>query len=156
MISINDRLRDLALAQASSERIRSRGLAPGTTSPPPALCMRGALIVHNIWLLVTAELGLPGLGLWSWLVIASLWPPGLGISLAWRLWLSTVRSAWQGSLPPWIAHLVIGMFDYNPWPLALLSGAVLFSLLIAAVSVPERIPAPRSLVRQAGAASLTR
>ncbi|UCG25585.1 MAG: O-antigen ligase family protein [Chloroflexota bacterium] len=74
-----------------------------------------AVTVHNVPLLVTAELGIGGFLALLWLTISGLRsrPAGLG---------------------PWIAVLVIGFFDVTLWLTGNWQTAVLFSLIAANLS----------------------
>jgi O-antigen ligase len=71
--------------------------------------------VHNVLLLVTAELGLPGLLPLLWLLLAPL----------------TFKPLRPAALAPWIAMLIIGLFDGTLWLTSNWQTAVLFGLLTA-------------------------
>jgi hypothetical protein len=114
-ISLLQRFTDwrLALTLIAGQPIRGVGLgqyiiAAQRLSP-------FAVTVHNVPLLVTAELGIGGL-------VALLW-----------LTISGLRSRPAG-LAPWIAVLIIGFFDVTLWLTGNWQTAVLFSLIAANLS----------------------
>jgi O-antigen ligase len=89
--------------------------------------------VHNVPLLVTAELGFPGLLLWLGLVLAPLWV----LAKKWK----TKGQTWQrrqaaAQLAPWLAMLVINLFDTMLWFSSNWQTAILFALLAAHVTAP--------------------
>jgi hypothetical protein len=71
--------------------------------------------VHNVPLLVTAELGLIGFLLLLWLT------------------LSGLRSR-PAALAPWLAVLIIGFFDITLWLTSSWQTAVLFAFIAANLS----------------------
>jgi hypothetical protein len=76
--------------------------------------------VHNVLLLVGAELGLPGAALWLWLAVSGLSRP--------------LAPGWA----PWIAMLTVGLFDIALFPTNSWYAAVSFGLLAAHASLPPR------------------
>jgi len=124
--SIADRLRDARLALDVIGRSPWRGVGLGRYQDVATLLDPAAARVHNVTLLVTAELGLPGLLLWLLLALAP-------FSLVWRGRLD------PAGLPPWLAMLVINLFDTTLWWSSNWQTAILFGLLLARVSRP---PAP--------------
>jgi hypothetical protein len=65
--------------------------------------------VHNVPLLLTAEVGLLGAFLWMWLWLA----PGLSLDLG-----SSDSSPWLVTLTAaWFAWGIIALWDYYPWGL---------------------------------------
>jgi O-antigen ligase len=114
-ISINQRLSDwrLALTLISQNPIRGTGLgqyiiAAQTINPL-------AVNVHNIPLLVTAELGIGGLLIFLWLAVSGL------------------RSR-VDALAPWIAVLIIGLFDLTLWLTGNWQTSVIFAFIVANLS----------------------
>ncbi len=94
----------------------------------------GSYRVHNVPLLVTAELGLVGLLLWLWLMVVPLW----------QMWQRRNRQqATPAFQPPsaapalWAAMLLINQFDTMVWLSSNWQTAVLFALLVA-VAAEER------------------
>lgn len=77
--------------------------------------------VHNVLLLTAAELGLPGAVLWLWLALGGLTRPS---SPGWA---------------PWIAMIVIGLFDISLFPLNSWYNAIVFGILAAHASLSLRV-----------------
>jgi O-antigen ligase len=122
--SISDRQRDAALAVAVIRGAPLTGVGLGDYLAAAQRLDADAARVHNVPLLVAAELGLPGLLLWLWLMVAPFW-----------LWLRPAaaprRYASLGpQLAPWVAMLVINTFDTTLW----LSGNWQTSFLFALVA----------------------
>ena len=94
-----------------------------------------ALRVHNVPLLVTAELGLVGLSLWLLLVLAPFWPG------SWRPSQDGPTPGWwdHTRLPPltaaqyapWLAMIVISLFDTMLWVSSNWQTGILFALVAA-------------------------
>ena len=76
--------------------------------------------VHNILLLVAAELGLPGAALWVWLTLEGLARP--------------LTPGWAA----WIALLITGVFDIALFPTTSWYAAGMFGLLAAHTSAAQR------------------
>jgi hypothetical protein len=74
--------------------------------------------VHNVPLLVTAELRLFGTALLLWFTISGL-------------------RAHPTALAPWVAMLVIGLFDNTLWFTISWRAAIIAGLLAATASVPS-------------------
>ena len=89
-----------------------------------------ARVVHNIPLLVTAELGAPGLILWLCLALA----PAAWIVAAW----ARRHQVLLDRLAPWIAFFLIGQFHSLPWISTGWRTAVLFALLAGWWTVAAR------------------
>jgi O-antigen ligase len=108
--SITDRQRDAALAVAVIRGAPLTGVGLGDYLAAAQRLDADAARVHNVPLLVAAELGLPGLVLWAWLMAAPFW-----------LWLrpdSAARHRYANlgpRLAPWVAMLVINTFDTTLW-----------------------------------------
>jgi O-antigen ligase len=83
--------------------------------------------VHNIPLLIAAELGVIGLLLWLWLVLAPFW----------RWWRPTADPSDHASLlspaqlAPWVAMIVLNLFDTTLWLGENWQTALLFIVLAA-------------------------
>jgi hypothetical protein len=75
--------------------------------------------VHNVLLLTTVELGLPGAGLWLWLSLTGL--------------LSPLSAAWA----PWVTMVVSGVFDVALAPTNSWCAASIFALLAAQTAFPS-------------------
>lgn len=114
--SLDERLRDARLALDLVAAHPLVGVGPGRYDEAARLLDPHALTVHDVPLLVAAELGLPAAALWLWL---ALYP-----------FISRLSNL-DPRLAPWAAWVVNGLFDPNPWPLSILSSAVLFGLLAA-------------------------
>jgi O-antigen ligase len=122
--SISDRQRDAALAVTVIRGAPLTGVGLGEYLVAAQRLDADAARVHNVPLLVTAELGLPGLLLWLWLMAAPFW-----------LWLRRGAAARSYAeigprLAPWVAMLVINTFDTTLW----LSGNWQTSFLFALVA----------------------
>ena len=74
-----------------------------------------AINVHSIPLLVTAELGIGGLLLYLWLAVSGL------------------RSR-VDALAPWIAVLIIGLFDLTLWLTGNWQTSIIFAFIVANLS----------------------
>ena len=123
--SIDERQRDAALAVAIIRDAPLTGVGLGDYLAAAQRLDADAARVHNVPLLVAAELGLPGLVIWAWLMAAPFW-----------LWLrpgSAARHRYANlgpRLAPWVAMLVINTFDTTLW----LSGNWQTSFLFALVA----------------------
>lgn len=143
--SVTDRLRDAGIALKLIEDHPWRGVGTGEFLDTARALDPEAITVHNVTLLLTAELGLPGLAFWLWLVAGSLLPALRGLRNPEGFRASGDPPLAVIWLPPWVASLVIGQFDPNPWPLLMLISAILFGLMIgslAAQSPPVRAVSP--------------
>lgn len=116
--SISDRLRDSRLALHLIAEHPARGVGLGNFRSAALALDEDALIVHNVPLLVAAELGIPALLLWGWLILAP---------FARRAGRTAAR------LPPWLLLIVVGMFDVTLWWGPNWHTAILFALLVAHV-----------------------
>lgn len=116
--SIDERQRDanLALIIVSSQPVVGVGL--GNFQSAARAFDPMARVVHNVPLLVLAELGVIGAALWLWLALAGLW----------RGWRSRIQPGWLLGL--WLAFLIPGLF--GPWWFTISwRVGVLFALLLA-------------------------
>ena len=114
-ISINQRLSDwrLALTIISQNPIGGTGL--GQYILAAQAINPHAVNVHNIPLLVTAELGIGGLLIFLWLAVSGL------------------RSR-VDALSPWIAVLIIGLFDLTLWLTGNWQTSIIFAFIVANLS----------------------
>lgn len=119
--SIGERLRDARLALALIARAPWSGVGLGRYADTAVLINPAAGRVHNATLLVTAEMGFPGLILWLMLALGPFW-------LVWRGRLDAA------ALPPWLAMLVINLFDTTLWWSSNWQTAILFGLLLACLA----------------------
>jgi len=136
--SISDRQRDAALAVAVIRGAPLTGVGLGDYLAAAQRLDADAARVHNVPLLVAAELGLPGLLLWLWLMAAPFW-----------LWLRPAtaprRYADLGPrLAPWVAMLVVNTFDTTLW----LSGNWQTSFLFALVAARAVVSCQLSVGQQ--------
>ncbi len=123
--SINERERDanVALAIIASRPLAGVGL--GNFQKAAWALDSKSWVVHNVFLLVMAELGLIGALLWIWLVVA-------GLREGLRRW---VLPGWLLGL--WVVFLAPGMF--GPWWVTVSwRVGVLFALLLAASDSGDR------------------
>jgi O-antigen ligase len=109
--SLEDRSTDAALALELIAAHPWRGVGAGNYLAAVRSFEPDSRIVHNVPLLVTAELGLPGVALWLWLSISGL-------------------CASPVILPAWLAMLVIGLFDVGLWMSANWRSAIIFGILL--------------------------
>ena len=138
--SISERLRDSALAVTLIRDHPLMGVGLGQYVDAAQQLDDSAIRVHNAGLIVAAELGLPGLLLWLWLMVAPFW-----------LWLRpggyAVRypAALGPSLAPWVAMLVVNTFDTTLWLSGNWQTAILFALLAARAVVSRSVKSSRSV-----------
>ena len=127
--SLNDRRRDADLALELIATHPWRGVGTGNYLPAVRAFEPDSRSVHNVLLLVTAELGLPGAALWLWLTAAGLWMarvvPAEGRSTDGRL---------AAGLGPWLATVVVGLFDVSLWMTTSWRAAILFGVVAACVA----------------------
>jgi O-antigen ligase len=129
--SIDQRLHDSALAVRVIRDAPLTGVGLGYYIDAAQRLDPDAARVHNVGLLVTAELGLPGLLLWLWLMLAPFWlllrgrqakePGG-------RDFYFTYPAA---QIAPWVAMLVANTFDTMLWLSSNWQTSILFALLLA-------------------------
>jgi O-antigen ligase len=134
--SISERLRDAGLALAVFQERPLLGAGLGEYVAVAQRLDTDAARVHNAGLLVAAELGLPGLLLWLWLMVAPLW-------LWWRGRAEPARpfrlSAPGPQLAPWVAMLVVNTFDTTLWLSGNWQTSLLFGLVLAVASGEWRV-----------------
>ena len=124
--SIDDRQTDAALALKLIKQHPWSGVGINNYLPAVRALESDSRIVHNVPLLVAAELGLPGVALWTGLSLVGL------TQIASRGW------------PPWVAMLVVGVFDITLFPLNNWHAAVVFGLLSAGIQLPVQAARPAS------------
>ena len=104
------------------------GVGLGNYSSAAGRFFEGAVRVHNVPLLVTAELGLPALLLWFWLAAAPFW-------YHFRAGANRLRMDPLPLIPSplhaWIAVLLIGLFDTTIWLTGNWQSATFFALILA-------------------------
>lgn len=127
--SIDQRLHDIRVAISMVEQSPWTGVGIGNYTDVAVALNADNGRVHNVGLLVAAELGLPGFVLWLWLMLVPLWIYG--------------RKVWSGRdgppsrqkialmLAPWAAMLVIDLFDTMLWLSSNWQTSILFALLLA-------------------------
>ncbi|MCI0393318.1 MAG: O-antigen ligase family protein [Chloroflexi bacterium] len=113
--SISQREKDYHLALEIIARHPWFGVGLGNYTDHARMLVPDAARVHNVALLVTAELGFPGLFFLLWLTLGPLVSKNKR-ALGW---------------PPWLAMLVIGLFDTTLWLTGNWQTAILFGLLAA-------------------------
>ena len=114
-ISINQRLADWKVAIDLIRQHPIRGVGLGQYIVAAKEISPFAVTVHNVPLLVAAELGVGGLLILLWLMISGL------------------RSR-PAALAPWIAVIIIGFFDVTLWLSGNWQTSVLFALIAANLS----------------------
>ncbi len=86
--------------------------------------------VHNVPLLVLAEMGVIGLAAWLWLALAP-------FAAVWRARVPVER------LAPWLAMLVVSQLDLTLWPGGNWQTAILFGLIAAHLDQRRRAQPPQ-------------
>ena len=131
--SLNDRRRDADLALELIAAHPWRGVGAGNYLPAVRALEPDSRPVHNVPLLVTAELGLPGAALWLWLTAPGLWIARV-VPIQGR---STDRRLPAG-LGPWLATVVVGLFDVSLWVTTNWRAAILLGVVAACVAGRRR------------------
>ncbi len=121
--SLNQRLADARLALELITDHPLSGVGLGSYTDAAQEVNPDAARVHNVLLLVTAELGLPGLLFLLWLLLSPF----------------TFRPLRAMAIAPWVAMLIIGLFDTTLWLTSNWQTAVLFGLLAALLQVEQRL-----------------
>jgi len=124
--SLYERRRDTAIALQIIAQNPITGTGLGNYQTIAAQINPTAQIVHNVPLLITAELGLPGMTLWLAFLIAPLVRPG-------------VFSRFAPQTAVWLALIVISLMQPEPH-LFLIKGAALWGLAAAAWSSADTRP----------------
>lgn len=132
--SINERLRDYRLALEQIAAHPWRGVGAGNYVPTVRAVEPNAHLVHNIPLLVAAELGLPALALLLWLWAAPL--VRVRRSTAGRSGLA-ISLVLLPAAAPWVAMMVESLFDVAMWWGASWKTTMVVGLLAALQSVTE-------------------
>jgi O-antigen ligase len=125
-LSLYERKRDTAIALQIIAQKPITGVGLGNYQAIAAQTNPTAQIVHNVPLLIAAELGLPGMALWLIFLIAPLLRPG-----------AFSRFAPQTAV--WLALIVISLLQPEPH-LFLIKGASLWGLAAAAWSFADTRP----------------
>ncbi len=126
--SIGERQRDARLAAEIIRQHPWRGVGLGRYHEAATALDAEAARVHNVTLLVAAELGVGGLLLWLALALAPFWLAARG----------QLRLA---ALAPWAAMLVLNFFDTMLWWSSNWQTAMLFGLLLAHMAARPAGPA---------------
>ena len=113
--SLNQRVDDARLAIQLIAENPLTGVGLGSYTDVAQTVNPQAARVHNVLLLITAELGIPGLLLLLWLLLSPF----------------TFKPLRAAAIAPWIAMLIIGLFDTTLWLTSNWQTAVLFGLLAA-------------------------
>ncbi len=119
--SLGERSRDGRLALQVILQSPWRGVGVGNYLVAARVLAPKALTVHNTSLLIGAELGLPGLLLWLWLALSP--------------FRDRRTRRFPSYLAPWLAMLIIGLFDTTVWITVSWSSGVLFALLAAELAI---------------------
>ncbi len=114
--SLTQRLGDATLALQIIAEHPIRGVGLGNYTFFALRLSDVAAIVHNVPLLVTAELGFVGLFFFVWLTISGLRSRPAGVA-------------------PWIAVIIIGIFDTTLWLTSNWQSALMFGVIAANLSV---------------------
>ncbi len=122
--SLIERLRDVRIAWTLIWDHPWTGVGLGNYLASARQIDRSARVVHNVPLLVTAEMGVLGGVLWLWLGLAP-------IVAAIRGWMGGRREL-VSQLAPWVALLTIGLFHGLPWINTGWRTAILLALLMGA------------------------
>ena len=133
--SLSDRQRDASLALDLIAQAPWRGVGAGNYLAAAQATVADARTVHNVPLLVGSELGLMGLILLVWMGVA---PFLCGRGRRAAAGQPDGRARWNGlrfclptSSAPWLAMLVVGLFDVTLWLPTSWHAAVLFALVVA-------------------------
>lgn len=130
--SLNNRRRDADLALELIAAHPWRGVGAGNYLPAVRAFEPDSRPVHIVPLLVMAELGLPGAALWLWLAMAGLWTAGT-VPVEDR----PPDGRLAAGLGPWLATVVVGLFDVSLWMTTSWRAAVLFGVVVASVAFGE-------------------
>jgi hypothetical protein len=117
--SLDERQRDSDLALTVIAAHPLLGVGAGNYVPSVRGIEPDSRPVHNVPLLVTAELGLLGAALLLWFTFSGL-------------------RAHPAALAPWVAMLVIGVFDNTLWLTTSWRAAIIMGLLVAHASATDR------------------
>ncbi len=120
--SLMERLRDVRIAWTLIGDHPWTGVGLGNYLANAWLLDRSARVVHNVPLLVTAEMGVLGGLLWLWLGLAP-------IVAVVRGWIGGRREL-VSQVAPWVALLTIGLFHGLPWINTGWRTAILLALLM--------------------------
>jgi O-antigen ligase len=135
--SLNERQRDAAIAVDVIGQHPWQGVGAGNYPAAGWKLDPAARTVHNVPLLVAAELGLPGLLLLVWLGLAPF------VRMAGKKedvpWYRTYQPQWTltAAAAPWVALLLLGLFDVSIWLTSSWQAAIVLGLLVALQSRDE-------------------
>jgi hypothetical protein len=104
------------------------GVGLGNYSSVASRLFEGAVRVHNVPLLVTAELGLLALIFWLWLALSPFW---YLLSPARPITSSPAHPLTVAPTHVWLAVLIIGLFDTTLWLTSNWQTAILFAVIVA-------------------------
>jgi len=133
--SLSERQRDAAIAIDVIGQHAWRGVGAANYPAAGLALDPAARTVHNVPLLVAAELGLPGLLLLIWLGLAPFVRPAAVEGVPW--WRHRPRWTISIAAAPWVALLLLGLFDVSIWLTSSWQAAVLLGLLVALQSRDE-------------------
>jgi O-antigen ligase len=117
--SLDERQRDSDLALTVIAAHPLRGVGAGNYLPSVRAIEPDSRPVHNVPLLATAELGLLGAALLLWFTFSGL-------------------RTHTAALAPWVAMLVIGVFDNTLWLTTSWRAAIIVGLLVAHASATDQ------------------
>ncbi|MEZ4768389.1 MAG: O-antigen ligase family protein [Caldilineales bacterium] len=120
--SIFERERDWRIALEMIAQHPVTGVGMGSYLAQARLIDPYARLVHNVPLLVAAELGLVAGALWLWLTVA---PFGAAVKRGRRGWYPLATG-----LAPWVAVVTMGLFHGLPWINTGWRAAILMALVL--------------------------
>ncbi len=144
--SINQRFSDARLALQLARQNPLLGVGLGNNVEAASAISQEAGRVHNVLLLSAAELGLPGLILAGWLLLAP-------FAAYWSLLRSGKRAMTASGLSPWLLVVIVNQFDTTLWMTGNWQTAILFALAAgnAAVYLWRASTAPTHIAERAEA-----
>ena len=119
--SITQRLYDAQLALQLTRQDPWLGVGLGRNMEAASQIGADAERVHNVLLLASAELGLPGLALVLILLLAPTWA-------LWKLYRQGDYARAAAGVSPWLVVLVVNQFDTTLWLTGNWQTAILFGL----------------------------
>lgn len=135
--SLTERWRDTGIAWKLIQEHPLTGVGPGAYFLSARAIDPSARVVHNVPLLVTAELGLLGGLFWLWLAVGPLLCRIHSWTRSSRL--PRVRLCLPVHAGAWVAFVVMGLFHNVPWITTSLRTAILFGVLAGVVSTDKDI-----------------
>jgi O-antigen ligase len=131
--ALSERLRDAGLALELIAAHPWRGVGAGNYLASVHPFHPDAITVHNVPLLVTAELGVLGLAFWLWLTLAP-FVRKCGEVEEQRSFHAPMLPCSHAQKVPWLALVIIGLFDNTLWMFTSWDAAILFALVSANAS----------------------